>query len=71
MYFFLCTRRKAKNSKEDNVDEVHKLIKFFTEMKVANEKKSSTYRLMPVTVSKTFSGQMQAAKEITRTLVTA
>ena len=37
MYFFLCTRRKAKNSKEDNVDEVHKLIKFFTEMKAANE----------------------------------
>lgn len=33
----MCKCRKAKNSKDDSVGEVHKLIRFFTEMKTAND----------------------------------
>ena len=33
----MCECRKAKNSREDNVDVVDKLMTFFAEMKGAND----------------------------------
>ena len=41
--------RKAKNSREDDVDDVDKLMSFFAEMKATNDEFYFEYKLMRVT----------------------